>query len=140
MVISQHFFKNKQVFRFLVAGGVSAILGMSSIYIFTEWFHLWYLISSILSFLITFLSAFSLQKFWTFQNEHLELIPRQASLSLLLAGINFLINSSCMYLMVERIHLHYFVAQLLVYGFFAVFDFVFYKFVIFRDKEVKICP
>ena len=124
---------SKQIFRFIISGGTAAFFGMLTIYILTSVFQVWYLFSSILSFLVTFVVAFSLQKFWSFQNKHWHLIPKQATLSLILAGLNFFINAGLMYVLVDKLYLHYFLSQLLVYGFFAVFDFVMYKFVIFRN-------
>jgi dolichol-phosphate mannosyltransferase len=129
----KNFVFNKQFIRFVVSGGTAAIFGMLVIYLLTEVFHVWYLISSIVAFLVSFLVAFSLQKFWTFDNKSLETVPRQMAFSLVLAGLNFLINAVLMFLLVDQLHLHYFLSQLLVYGFFAIFDFFIYKAVIFKS-------
>ncbi len=122
----------KQFFRFIISGGTAAFFGLLTLYLLTNIFHVWYLVSSTTAFLVGFVLAFSLQKFWSFQNKHWHLVPRQATISIVLAGLNFFINVGLMCILVDKLHLHYFFSQFLVYGFFAVFDFFIFKFVIFK--------
>ncbi len=54
----------KQFFRFIISGGTAAFFGLLTLYLLTNIFHVWYLVSSTTAFLVGFVLAFSLQKFW----------------------------------------------------------------------------
>ena len=121
-----------EFFRFGVSGGLAAASGMLTVYVLVDFFHLWYLASSITAFFITFVVAFVLQKFWTFKNYTMAPLPKQAAFGFGVAALNFFLNTALMYGFVGRLHLNYLLAQFLTYGFFGVVDFCIYKFIIFR--------
>ena len=123
-----------ELLRFGVAGGCIALVGLGSLYFLQAFLHLWYLLASSLSFLVTFIVAFSLQKFWTFRNKELHRIPRQASMSVALSVFNFFFNATCMYTLVSVFLIHYLLAQCIVYGAIGALDFIVYKFLIFKQS------
>ncbi len=123
----------KQFARFVLSGGLAGFLGIFTIYILVDLLHLWYLVSSIAAFFVTFVAAFFLQKFWTFKNYALFLLPKQATFSFGIAVLNFFLNTFLMYGLVDRLSLNYLFSQFLTYIFFGVVDFYIYKFVIFKS-------
>jgi len=122
----------KQFARFIVSGGTAAAVGLLTVYILTDILKVWYLASSIVSFLVTFVTAFLLQKFWTFQNHEMTELPKQASFSLGVAIGNFFINAGLMYGLVDILKLHYFLSQFITYAFFGLVDFFIYRLLIFK--------
>lgn len=121
-----------QVIRFGISGATAAFLGLAFLYVLTDVLHVWYVASSTIAFLATFIATFSLQKFWTFQEKTISRIPVQSSLSLVVAGLNFVLNAVLIYVLVDVMRVQYMVAQIIIYGFFGLFDFFIYKLVIFR--------
>lgn len=122
-----------QFMRYAISGGIAAMAGFLTIFFLTEVVGLWYLASSFSAFVVTMVIVFCLQKFWTFKNSRLDVLPKQAVLSVIVAVMNLFINSGLMYLLVDFLYLNYLLAQLCVYAFFAIFDFFIYKAIIFRD-------
>ena len=125
----------KQVLRFGISGGIAVLLGLVSIYVLTDIFHVWYVVSSIIAFTITFLVSFSMQKFWTFREKTISRIPVQGSLSLMLGGLNFVLNVILIYILVDFLHISYLIAQVIIYAFFGALDFFIYKLVIFKSQQ-----
>ncbi|OGY50235.1 MAG: hypothetical protein A3J65_04360 [Candidatus Buchananbacteria bacterium RIFCSPHIGHO2_02_FULL_45_11b] len=58
----------KQFIKFCLVGGTSAAIHFSILFTFTEWLKFWYLISSVIGFLVSATFNFSANKFWTFRN------------------------------------------------------------------------
>lgn len=123
----------KQFVRFAISGVTAMVVGMVVLFVLTDVFHIWYLASSATAFVATFIVAFSLQKFWSFQNKALAPIHKQVSLSLIVTVGNFFLNAGSMYVLVDRLHIHYFISQIFTYGLFGLLDFLIYKFVIFKN-------
>lgn len=124
-----------QVLRFGISGGTAALLGLVSIYVLTDVLHVWYVVSSTIAFVVTFLVAFSLQEFWTFREKTMSRIPVQSTLSLILGGLNFILNAVLIYVLVDYLHIQYLLAQIIIYAFFGLLDFFIYKLVIFRPQQ-----
>lgn len=60
----------KQFIKFCIVGGTSAAIHFSLLLAFTEWLKFWYLVSSIIGFIVSAAFNFSANKFWTFRNYH----------------------------------------------------------------------
>lgn len=121
-----------QLVRFAASGTIAALVGLFSTYVLTDIAGLWYLLSSFLAFTFASATAFTLQKFWTFKEKSTDRLHVQAIQTLALALFNLAFNTAGMYMLVDLLHLHYLVAQCLIYGIIGVLDFILYRFVIFR--------
>lgn len=100
-----------KIFRFLISGGVSATVDLALLYIFTEFFGLWYLASTVCAFILAFFVSFGLQKFWTFRDHSREGISAQAGIYFLIATGNLVLNTFLVYVFVDHLGLHYLIAQ-----------------------------
>jgi len=127
----------KQVLKYLVSGATVAIVELTLLYVFTQFFGVWYIFSAVLAFLFAFCVSFSLQKFWTFQDKAKEVIHKQASVYLFISVANLGINIVALYLLVQVAGLWYLFAQVLISGAIAVWNFLLYKFVIFRLPKIE---
>ena len=70
----------RQVGKYIISGGTAAAVNLSSLYILTEFFHIWYIISATTAFIGAFAISFTLQKFWTFKDHETEGMHKQLSL------------------------------------------------------------
>lgn len=120
--------------RFLISGGLAAGTNLTLLYILTDWFGIWYLISSAIAFGVAFCISFTLQKFWTFQDRSREEMHFQAGLFFMFALINLGLNTICLYYLVEFTRLHYLVAQIIVSIFIAIENYFIYQRLIFRPR------
>ena len=69
----RHFVQFKIV-RYLISGGTAAAINLSLLFLLTEFVGMWYLASSVLSFIAGFTASFLFQKFW---NSMIESFPLQ---------------------------------------------------------------
>lgn len=122
--------------RYLVAGGISAMVLIGGLYILHGLFDLWYVAASSLSFLVAVVVSFLLQKYWTFQDRVADVARRQFVYYLLIALINLAINAGLMYFFVDLCHVWYLLSQVLSAGIVAVWSFFVYKHLIFKKPNL----
>lgn len=119
------------IFKYVVSGGSSACVNLGTLYLLTEYAHVHYLQSAVVSFIIAFFISFLLQKFWTFKDMRKEVVHWQMILFLGLSLINLLVNTLFIYSLVEYVHLWYLAAAVVSGALLAVSNFFIYKHVIF---------
>ena len=124
------------IFKFVVSGGLSACVNLGMLYLLTEYAHMYYLQSAVLSFVVAFFISFLLQKFWTFKDMRKEVIRQQMILFLILSLINLLINTLLIYVFVEYMHLWYVAAAVVSGVLLAISNFFTYKHVIFTTESI----
>ena len=129
--------KYRIIAKFIVSGAIGAITMLFFLIIFTEVFDFWYLISTVLAFIIATCVSFSLHKFWTFRDKNLLLVKNQASSFFVVQGILFILNTSLMYFLVDIVGIWYILSQVIVSGTLALVSFFIYRFKIFTSSEYK---
>jgi dolichol-phosphate mannosyltransferase len=103
-----------QIVRFCIAGAAGVIAYYTALYCLTEYLGIWYILSSIVGFILNQTIGFVLHKFWTFKDKNTEYIRGQA-FKYLMRGICTLgANSLLLYLLVDCFHLWYVGAQMLL--------------------------
>ena len=128
-----------KVIRFIMAGGSAFSVNISLLYIFTEFFGLWYIFSATLAFLFSFLVGFSLNKFWTFASSSADFIHSQILFYLGINLFNLVINNMLLYVMVESLAIWYILAQAIASVLLAFESFFLYKW-LFRSKNPEVLP
>ena len=121
-----------RVVRYLVSGGTATVVNFAVLYSFTEFLHVWYIISSIVAMGAGFITSFILQKFWTFSNTSLERVPVQFQLHVLLGLSNVAVNTLVLFILVEHFHVWYMVAQFISGAGLAVINYTVYRLFIFH--------
>ncbi len=125
-------FEKRRVFRYILSGGTAAFVNIGLLYIFTDVFGIWYLFSATLSFLVAFVVSFGFQKFWTFEDHSTDGLHGQAILYLFVALVNLCLNTAFVYMLVEFVHVHYVLAQIISGVVIACESFFVYRKFIFR--------
>ena len=115
-IVYNLFVKYKQIIRYLIVGGVVVSVNLSALYIFTDVFNIYYIISTIYAFLLSFCVSFFLQKFWTFNNQDVSgmRVARQMIFYLCLQGFCLSLNTALMYVFVEYLHIWYIASQAII--------------------------
>src|SRR3954462_3006613 len=121
----------QQIIKYIISGGTAAVVDILFLFIFTDFFHLWYLLSAVLAFLLAFGVSFGLQKYWTFSDKSNEGIHKQASLYFVVSIVNLLLNTLLMYIFVDLAHIWYMAAQVITGGLMAFLSYFLYKKFIF---------
>lgn len=126
------------VFRYVVAGGTSAVVDLGVLYILNSFLHIQYLVSATLAFLVAFGISFTLHSGWTFKMVT-EIAPtrthRQVILYLCASLFGLGLNTFLMYVFVSRVHLIVIVAQIIVGALVACVTFFISHNVIFKYRK-----
>ena len=110
--------------RFLFGGvaGVSAYFG--TLYVLTEYVHVWYIGSAVVAWILNWAINFAVQKYWTFRDRDQSSIRRQLVMYYGMA-LSFLIGGTALlYVLVEWVHLWYMTAQIILSCLFTPVSFV----------------
>lgn len=132
---SSYAFANKRyptkmkILRYIVSGGTAAFVDVALLYLFTDIFKIWYIISATIAFLFAFVVSFSLQKYWTFNDRSNERVSAQAALYFAVTTTNLGLNTLGIFLCVEYGHVHYILSQIIVSALIAVESYFVYHFV-----------
>jgi putative flippase GtrA len=126
--------RHAMIVRYLIAGGIAATFNLTALYILTDLIGLYYLVSVAISFIAAYFVSFTLQKFWTFQDKTTHRLRGQAGMYFVTFITNFLLNMGIVYLLVEKVHVWYLLAQVAASGILAVGSFFIYKYVIFERQ------
>lgn len=126
-----------KVLRYLISGGIAALVNLLTLYIFTDIFHLWYIYSSWVAFVITFVVSFSLQRFWTFRGQHQRALNAQLLMYFVMAIANIIVNTGILYLLSEFVHLYYLISQAISIGLISIASFFLYQKYVFAENAQK---
>lgn len=124
--------KHKIGVKYLFSGGIAAVIYLLILFILTDIFGFWYLASSVVAFVASLLTNFFLQKFWTFRDHGWRRIKRQLVIYGLLGIINFILNPILLYTFVEKLHVWYLLAAVIVISSLALINYTANKFITFK--------
>ena len=118
-----------KIARYIISGGTVAVVDLSLLYLFTDIFGIWYIVSAILAFLMAFLVSFTLQKYWTFKNHSNDYLHVQATRFFVVTVTNLGLNTFGIFLFVYYGNLHYIIAQVMISAFIAVESYFVYYYI-----------
>ena len=112
-----------QFFKFGVVGIIAFIVDYLSLYLLTEFLNVYYLISSIISFLLSIIVNYILSIKWVFDIKKKQSF-KDVIIFTLLSAIGLLINLLVMYLSVEVFKIHYMIGKLISTFIVMIWNFV----------------
>ena len=100
--------------RFSILGGIGVSVGYLILYTLTE-LKVWYLLSSIVAYILNVLVSFLIHKFRTFKKgKDTEVTIKQVVLYFIVAILFFGTNTGLLYVLVEYFYIHYLIAQIIL--------------------------
>ena len=121
--------------RFVAGGSIGQVVYYLGLYLLTEHFGLWYLLSATIFTTVNLGINFVLHKYWTFGNKSNEKLFGQIILYVTASTVRSVSNITLLYLLVEFAHLHYLQAQLILTAIFAVVGFIVVRW-IFKNQSI----
>ena len=112
-----------QFFKFGVVGVIAFIVDYLSLYLLTEFLNVYYLISSIISFLLSIIVNYILSIKWVFDIKKKQSF-KDVIIFTLLSAIGLLINLLVMYLSVEVFKIYYMIGKLIATVIVMIWNFV----------------
>lgn len=127
--------KLKKLVRYLFSGGISFMTNLLGLFLLVHFAHMYYLLASVLSFLIALTVGFTMQKFWTFRDHATDRMHAQFATFTLVATINLGINTVLMYSFVSLLGVWYLLAQVFAALLIATESYFVYKKFVFQPEE-----
>mgnify|MGYP000327920179 CR=1 FL=1 len=127
-------FKNKllnQILKFGLVGGTAFVIDYVLLYFCTEFLHIHYLISSIISFTVSVIFNYILSIKWVFDVKNKQDV-KDFVIFIILSVIGLGINSLIMYVMVEKFGVYYMLSKIVSTAVVMVYNFITRK--IFVEK------
>lgn len=131
--ISQKLF-SKQFLKYLVVGFTGTAADFALLYVFVQYFHIFYLLAAFFSIAIVLWYSFTLNKYWTFENKEKKYFPQFLKYVIahsIALGINLLILA----ILVQFFHLWYLFAKVFATAAAAIANFFMVKSFIFEGKK-----
>jgi len=111
------------IVRYGISGCIGLVINLVGLFFLTDILHVWYIISSVVSFVVSLLIAFLLQKYWTFRDNDHSKFGAQMVVYTIIALINLGLTTGSLYIAVDKLLMHYFVAALVIYPIMALLSF-----------------
>lgn len=124
-------YSRKQFVKYCIVGATAAAVDFSAIYVFTEFFSIYYLISNFLAFVFSVSTNFLLNKFWTFRNRSKAYIKQFTKfLVVVIIGLGF--SMLLIYFLTEKVGLWYMYSKALTIGIVLFWNYGGNKYLTFR--------
>lgn len=123
-----------KVLRYVFSGGIAAGINIALFSFLLLTFKVWYLLASVISFSVSFVASFYMQKYWTFRDSSTAQTKKQLFYYFLITAANLGINVVLMMLFVQGIGIHPVIAKAITLIILACWSFVVYQKYIFTKK------
>ena len=130
------FFTKYIAVRFIIAGGTSAVIDLTLLYLLNTTLGLYYLLSAVLAFIGAFGISFTLHKFWTFKS-HLEETRKQVVMYFATSLFGLSLNTLLMFIFVDFFHIMVLLSQVFVGIIVAFSSFFISRNFVFKYKETE---
>ena len=123
----------KQILKFGVVGGGAFLIDYSLLFILTDICHIYYLTSSVISFIVSFIFNYILSITWVFEAKKQDI--KQVVIFLILSLIGLGLNQIIMYLSVDIFKIYYMVSKLFATVIVMVYNFITRKIFVEEKKQ-----
>lgn len=120
-----------QILKFGVVGGLAFLIDYGLLYFLTEYLHIYYLISSVISFTVSLIFNYILSIKWVFDVTKKQTY-KEVIIFVVLSVMGLGINQLVMYVGSDLLHIHYMFTKLVATAIVMVWNFVTRK--IFIEK------
>jgi len=123
----------KELFKFCVVGGIGSIINLGLLYSLTEWFGVYYLLSSCIAIELSIISNFILNDQWTFRENKSKHIIKRALYYQLISLIGLSIQLTTVYILTDLINIYYILSGAIAIGVVVAWNYTVNKRITFRS-------
>jgi putative flippase GtrA len=123
-----------QLFRYLFVGGFAFVVDYGLLLFLTEALGLHYLISATISFIAGLIVNYFLSTSWIFRKSRLENKWVEFLFYSIIGAIGLGLNNLLLYLLTDKVHIHYMISKLLATAFVMLWNFVSRRIILFTKK------
>ena len=124
---------HQKIYRFILVGGLAFIIDFGILYILTDIFNLWYMISAMISFSVSTVFNYWASMRYIFSGRKNANKNTEFVIFVVLSVISLGINELGMFLMVSCMNIHYLFSKVVMTGIIMVWNFITRK--IFLDNK-----
>jgi putative flippase GtrA len=110
--------------KFAIVGVVNTIIHMTILYILTEYFGVYYILASLIGFLVAVTNSFILNTIWTFNKDIREKAGVRYSKFFITSIIAAGVNMGLLYLITEYFGIWYMLSQIIATGISLILNFI----------------
>lgn len=121
---------HSKVIRYLFTGGVSYLIELVLLVLFTQGLHIWYLYSNIISSVISLFVAYVINNYWTFQSKKIRM--KKIVLLLVIHICNMAIGSALLYMFTTLLGIFYVLSKILTTCMSCVWNYFISKHIIYK--------
>lgn len=130
-----NFSVSKEFIKFAIVGVVNTAINLSVLYVLTEFFGLWYILSSLLAFLVAVTNSFIMNTLWTFKSNIKHKTATKYTKFFIVSAITALFNIFFLYVFTEFFGLWYMLSQLIAIALTLMMNFIGNKFWTYKENE-----
>jgi putative flippase GtrA len=137
-MMMEQLFKNKtnntviQLFRYTFVGGLSFIFDFGSLYILTEYFNIYYLVSAAIAFMLGLTINYLLSISWVFEKRSIESKHVEFFIFAIIGIVGLALNELFIWFFTEIVGAYYLYSKLMSTGLVYLWNFFVRKYTLFR--------
>ena len=97
--------------KFGIVGAIGTIVNLGILYLFTDIFSIYYIISEIIAFIASSLNNFVLDKIWTFGENFQDQVVKKYSKFIIICLMSLILNIIILFILVEYFEIWYILAE-----------------------------
>jgi len=122
----------KQFVKFALVGIVNTLTNLTILYILTDFFGIYYMVSAVFGFLVAVTNSFIMNSFWTFKETSGVNRRKECSRFFVVSISALIVNLSFLYIFTEFFGIYYLLSQILAVGVATIVSFSGNKFWTFK--------
>jgi len=103
----------KQFVKFSIVGVSNTLINLLVLFILTDFFHVYYIISAVFAFIVAVTNSFILNTIWTFKEKIKHKAKEKYVKFFIISVLALLANLLILYAFVEYFNMHYLIAQII---------------------------
>lgn len=124
-----------QMLRYLVVAGIAFAVDFSSLFVLTDVFGLYYLVSAVLAFCLGIVVNYALSVRWVFSKRKLASKHMEFLAFGVIGLVGLALLTVLMWLLTEMLGVHYLLSKIIATGVVFFWNFLARKFLLFNNKE-----
>lgn len=143
MQIFNHLFNGKtnntllQLFRYTFVGGFAFIIDFGTLFVLTEYFHIYYLISAAIAFIIGLIINYFLSVKWVFNSRSVENKLLEFTLFTLIGLVGLSLNELFIWMLTDIFLIYYLLSKIITALIVYSWNFFARKFLLFNKQSSK---
>jgi putative flippase GtrA len=123
-----------QLLRYLFAGGVAFGVDMGILWFLTDKVHVYFMISSTISFLVGLIVSYLISVLWVFDEKRIEKKAIELTIFAAIGGVGLLLTTLFMWLFTSVLFVYYIYSKILTTAIVFIWNFIAKKKILFTKK------